>query len=144
MRRNAFTVIELLIVLAIIAVLISVVVMNFFKMQGEARAAKVSGDLRMIKIAAESYAAKRGDYPGTLSDLLIERNIISALPVDAFNPSDTFGYSVSPDKNIYAIWSAGQNLLRGDLTAWIGRMPIPADEDDIGITNGTPPNQNWR
>ncbi|MFA5103772.1 MAG: type II secretion system protein [Candidatus Margulisiibacteriota bacterium] len=142
--RNAFTVIELLIVLTIISILISMVVLNFFKMQNEARAAKVSGDLRMVKIAAEAYAAKTGNYPGNLSDLLIESNVISAVPADTFNPRDVFGYSVSPDKNIFAVWSAGPNLSKGVITAWVGRMPVPADEDDIGITNGTPPNGNWR
>ncbi len=142
-KRKAFTVIELLIALAIIVILISIVTMNFFKMRSEARAAKVRGDLRMVKIAAEAYAAKRGDYPDALPDLLAETNIISALPVDAFNPTDTFGYALSPDRNIFAIWSAGQNLSRGVLTAWVGRMPVPSDENDIGITNGTPPNQNW-
>lgn len=143
-KRTAFTVIELLIVLTIIAILISIVVINFSKMQSEARSAKVSGDLRMVKIATEAYAAKTGDYPGNLSDILTESNVIASLPPDTFNPSDVFGYKVSPDKNIYAIWSAGPNLSRGELTAWVGRMPVPADEDDIGITNGTPPNQNWR
>ena len=143
-KRNAFTVIELLIVLTIIAILLSIVVINFSKMQGEARAAKVRSDLRMVKIATEAYAAKRGDYPGMLSELLIESNIISVLPADAFNTSDVFGYAVSPDKNIYAIWSAGPNLSKGNITAWVGRMPVPSDEDDIGITNGTPPNENWR
>ncbi len=141
--RRSFTVIELLIALTIIVILLSIVVMNFFKMKNEARAAKVKGDLRMVKIAAEAYAAKRGDYPATISELLIETNIISALPADIFNPSETFGYSVSPDKNFYAIWSAGYNLSKGDMTAWVGKMPVPSDEDDLGITNGTPPNRNW-
>lgn len=141
--RNAFTVIELLIVLTIISILISVVVINFFKMQNEARAAKVRGDLRMVKIATEAFAAKRGDYPDGIGELLTETNIISSLPADTFNTSDTFGYALSPDRNIYAIWSAGYNLSKGELTAWVGRMPIPADEDDIGITNGTSPNTNW-
>lgn len=135
--------IELLIALTIIAVLLGVVTMNFFKMRSEARAAKVRGDLRMVKIAAEAYAAKRGNYPDVLPDLLVETNIISSLPADAFNPTDTFGYALSPDRDIFAVWSAGQNLSRGILTAWVGRMPVPSDENDIGITNGTPPNRNW-
>lgn len=141
--RRSFTVIELLIALTIIAVLLGVVTMNFFKMRSEARAAKVRGDLRMVKIAAEAYAAKRGNYPDILPDLLVETNIISSLPADAFNPTDTFGYALSPDRDIFAVWSAGQNLSRGILTAWVGRMPVPSDENDIGITNGTPPNRNW-
>ncbi|GEM_PF-1759123 len=141
--RRSFTVIELLIALTIIAVLLGVVTMNFFKMRSEARAAKVRGDLRMVKIAAEAYAAKRGNYPDVLPDLLVETNIISSLPADAFNPTDTFGYALSPDRDIFAVWSAGQNLSRGILTAWVGRMPVPSDENDIGITNGTPPNRNW-
>lgn len=141
--RRSFTVIELLIALTIIATLLGVVTMNFFKMRSEARAAKVRGDLRMVKIAAEAYAAKRGNYPDVLPDLLVETNIMASLPLDAFNPTDTFGYALSPDRNIFAVWSAGQNLSRGVLTAWVGRMPVPSDETDIGITNGTPPNRNW-
>jgi len=142
-KRSAFTVIELLIVLTIVSILISIVVVNFFRLQNDAKSAKVRGDLRILKVAVESYAIKRGDYPAALPDILLDGNIISVLPTDTFKPSDTFGYSVSPDKNVYAIWSAGENLATSGITAWVGKMPIPSEPDDIGVTNGTPPNENW-
>ncbi len=142
--RQGFTVIELLIVIAIISILMSIVVVNFFRLQNDAKTAKARSDLRVVKVAVESYAAKHGEYPTVLTDILLDGNIVSILPTDVFSPRDIFPYSVSPDKKFYAIWSTGENGKTLNTVEWDGDKPLPAEPDDIGTTNGTPPNDNWK
>ncbi len=62
-RRRGFTLIELLIVMAVIAILIAIAIPSFRGMQNEARKTKAQGDLRVIKIAIESYYKNTGLYP---------------------------------------------------------------------------------
>jgi len=59
----AFTLIELLIVVAIIAVLAAIAVPNFLEAQVRGKVARVRADLRGIATAIEAYAADMGDYP---------------------------------------------------------------------------------
>ena len=62
-RTRAFTLIELLIVVAIIAILALIAVPNFLEAQVRAKAARVKTDLRGIAVAVEAYAVDVGDYP---------------------------------------------------------------------------------
>jgi prepilin-type N-terminal cleavage/methylation domain-containing protein len=62
-RRFAFTLIELLIVVAIIGVLSAIAVPNFLEAQTRARVARVKADLRAIATGLESYRADTNEYP---------------------------------------------------------------------------------
>jgi prepilin-type N-terminal cleavage/methylation domain-containing protein len=57
MRRRAFTLIELLITVAIIAILASIAVPNFLYAQTRTKMARVSSDLRTLATAIEAYTA---------------------------------------------------------------------------------------
>jgi prepilin-type N-terminal cleavage/methylation domain-containing protein len=65
MKRSkvAFTLIELLIVVAIIAILAAIAVPNFLEAQTRAKVARVKSDHRTIATAAESYSVDWNDYP---------------------------------------------------------------------------------
>jgi prepilin-type N-terminal cleavage/methylation domain-containing protein len=65
--RKAFTLIELLIVVAIIAILAAIAVPNFLEAQTRAKVSRVKSDQRTIATAMESYAVDANNYPEQLS-----------------------------------------------------------------------------
>ena len=63
MRRHAFTLVELLIVVAIIAILSALALVNFANAQSRAKVARVKADIRTIAAALECYHTDEGIYP---------------------------------------------------------------------------------
>ncbi len=62
-RKSAFTLIELLIVVAIIAILAAIAVPNFLEAQTRAKISRVKSDIRAIVTAMESYRVDMNLYP---------------------------------------------------------------------------------
>ncbi|MBM3334185.1 prepilin-type N-terminal cleavage/methylation domain-containing protein [Candidatus Sumerlaeota bacterium] len=61
--NSAFTLIELLIVVAIIAILAAIAVPNFLEAQVRAKVSRVNSDLRTLGIALEAYMVDHNTYP---------------------------------------------------------------------------------
>jgi len=109
-KQIAFTLIELLIVVAIIGILAAIAVPNFLNAQLRANIAKVDSDMRTISQAMEMYILDNGSYPGDhdLDNFFNQENgqfrltspiaYISSLPQDPFinlklNNTRNFGNS---------------------------------------------------
>ncbi|MEI7633572.1 MAG: prepilin-type N-terminal cleavage/methylation domain-containing protein [bacterium] len=63
MKFKAFTLIELLIVVAIIAILAAIAVPNFLEAQTRSKVSRVRSDLRTVTLGLESYQADNSKYP---------------------------------------------------------------------------------
>jgi len=63
MHRKAFTLIELLIVVAIIAILAAIAIPNFLQAQTRAKVSRAQADIRSILTALESYRVDHNAYP---------------------------------------------------------------------------------
>lgn len=61
--RRAFTLIELLIVVAIIAILAAIAVPNFLESQTRSKVSRCLADMRTLRAGIESYAVDWNDYP---------------------------------------------------------------------------------
>jgi len=62
-RQRAFTLIELLIVVAIIAILAAIAVPNFLEAQVRSKVSRVKNDMRSIALAYEAYHIDWNSYP---------------------------------------------------------------------------------
>jgi prepilin-type N-terminal cleavage/methylation domain-containing protein len=63
MRRDpGFTLVELMIVVAVIGVLAAVAIPNFISMQGRAREAGVKANMHTFQLSAEDYGVQNGGF----------------------------------------------------------------------------------
>lgn len=67
-RAHAFTLIELLIVVAIIAILAAIAVPNFLEAQTRAKVSRSLADMRAVTTGLEAYSVDYNSYPPTLLD----------------------------------------------------------------------------
>ena len=70
MRKTAFTLIELLIVISIIAILAATIIPNFIGFDTEARVTATRTNLDTLRTRITLFRAKEGRYPNSLQELL--------------------------------------------------------------------------
>jgi general secretion pathway protein G len=78
-RKNGFTLIELVIVIAVLGILAGLAIPRFLDSRAQAEGAKMLGDLRTIDSAISIYQARNGSYPENL-DVLVTENYLAAIP----------------------------------------------------------------
>ncbi len=70
MRRRAFTLIELLIVVAIIAILAAIAVPNFLEAQTRAKVSRAKADMRSLTTGMEAYYIDHNRYPPVFTTMV--------------------------------------------------------------------------
>jgi general secretion pathway protein G len=96
-RERAFTLIELLIVMAIIGTLLTIAVPRYFRALEHAREAVLKEDLSTLREAIDKYYADLNEYPDTLT-ALVEKHYVRSVPVDPFTKvSDSWTLIPSED-----------------------------------------------
>lgn len=111
--RRGFTLLELLIVIAVIAILIGIALPRFKGMQDEGNIAKAKGELRTLQTAVESYYIHNSQtYPAALSDLVASSTkplIVTVVPDDPFATAGTDYVYVrgGTGNKYYVIYSIG-------------------------------------
>lgn len=113
MRRGSsgFTLIELMIVIAIIAILAAILVPNMVRSKNQAKLSSCKQNVRSMASAIESYATDSGGrYPTALGS--IAPNFIKTLPTCPVSRSDTSyvaGYEHSGNPDNYTVACQGSN-----------------------------------
>ncbi|MBI5124005.1 MAG: type II secretion system protein [Candidatus Omnitrophica bacterium] len=135
--RKGFTILELMIVIAVIAILVGIALPRFKGMQDEGNIARAKGELRMLQTAVESYAIhNNGTLPAALANLTtaVPQIAPSTLPTDPFGGA-AYGYATSGAW--FVIYSAGPGATAG--TASITALGVASDTNScIYVTNGSP------
>ena len=68
-NRRGFTLVELMVVVAVIGILAAIVVPMFANVQARTRIAKAQADLRAVASAVSIYQARLGVLPATIGEL---------------------------------------------------------------------------
>jgi prepilin-type N-terminal cleavage/methylation domain-containing protein len=129
--RSAFTLIELLIVVAIIAILAAIAVPNFLEAQTRAKVARVASDLRTYTTAMETYRIDHNKPPPTYRANAAQTRkwiahflttpiayMTTALP-DVFNTNVGYSQNSNNPDNMYIIaWGPDHYLQPSNLASY--------------------------
>lgn len=108
LRKKGFTLVELLVVLAILALLLTLAVPRYFKNVERAKEATLRQDLNTIRDGIDKFYADSGKYPTSLEDL-VERQYINKIPIDPITESTSTWVVIPPESN------ADGDTLEGDV-----------------------------
>ena len=86
MRRSGFTLIELIVVMAIIATLLTIALPRYFGSVERSKEVTLRQSLNVMRDAIDKFNADTGRYPEKLEDL-VEKRYIRAIPVDPITES---------------------------------------------------------
>lgn len=137
--KKGFTILELLIVIAVIAILVGIALPRFQGMRQEGYIAQAKGELRTLQTGVESIRIHTGAYPTDLANLTTATpNIIgNIMPADPFSSnSANYGYATSGD--YYVIYSVGPNANGTASVANNGHISETNGASCIYTTNGSP------
>ena len=100
-RVRGFTLIELIVVFAILALLISLAVPRYFTDIERAKEATLRQDLQVMRDAIDKFHGDKGRYPVSLDELVSER-YLRGVPVDPITETDTTWRTVPPPADAQA------------------------------------------
>lgn len=96
LRRSGFTLVELMVVLAVIALLISIVAPHYAGRLARAEEAVLRENLTIMREALDRHYADVGRYPATLEDL-VQKRYLRSIPNDPVTQSPTTWVVIAPD-----------------------------------------------
>lgn len=104
MRTRGFTLVELLVVMAIIAGLLTLAVPRYFQHLDRTREAVLKSDLATMRDAVDKFFSDTGRYPETLQEL-VARRYLRKLPADPITESVETWIVVAPaDPKLGAVY----------------------------------------
>lgn len=83
---QGFTLIEMLVVMAVVALLLTIALPRYFGALEKSRDVALQENLKVIRLSLDQFFADRGRYPDTL-DELVEQKYLSAVPLDPLTES---------------------------------------------------------
>lgn len=107
-RKSGFTLVELLVVMAIVALLLSLAVPRYFGSVDRSKEAILKENLYLMRDALQKFYGDKGKYPDDLDGLVSEK-YLRKIPVDPISESEKTWQIVAPEGgakgNVYDIHS---------------------------------------
>jgi prepilin-type N-terminal cleavage/methylation domain-containing protein len=118
-KRGGFTLVEIMIVVAIIALLAAIAVPGFLRARKRSQASKILNDLRMIDAAIDQYAIETGKVTGSTVDVTDWTNYVK---------KDTTLYTTGADlfSNPYGTQTV-DSLPKAAASAWASLSDVADD-----------------
>lgn len=110
--KKGFTLIELMIVIAIIAILAAILVPNFMKARAQGQLTSCKSNVKNLGTACEMYSTENnGRYPSSLAEITTasadSAPLMKMLPkCPVSNDTNSYGYKSSTNPDKYGIWCA--------------------------------------
>jgi type II secretion system protein G len=95
MRICGFTLIELIVVMAILALLMTIVLPRYFGALDRSKDAVLRENLKVLRITLDKFYSDKGRYPDSLDELVTEKYLRS-VPVDPITETDRSWVLVPP------------------------------------------------
>jgi prepilin-type N-terminal cleavage/methylation domain-containing protein len=95
-KRAGFTLVEIMIVVAIIALLAAIAVPGFLRSRKRSQAAKILNDLRMIDAAVDQYAIETSKVSSSVVDVTDWTNYVKKDSMLFNSGQDLFGDAYGP------------------------------------------------
>ena len=86
-RRPGFTLIEMLVVLAIVALMLSIAAPRYFGSLKHSKDVVLKDSLTIVRGSIDSFRGDKGRYPNDLQELVTE-HYLRAIPLDPITDSD--------------------------------------------------------
>lgn len=113
-RRRTFSLLEIMVVIAIIGALVGMAAINFTSQAEEANVKITKGSIKTVESALKMYKLQRGSYPSSDEglEILHSEKFLEAKPLDAWNNPLQYQYPGSREYD-YDIWSLGADNMDG-------------------------------
>ncbi|MDB5804008.1 MAG: prepilin-type N-terminal cleavage/methylation protein [Betaproteobacteria bacterium] len=98
LQQRGFTLIELVVVMAIVALLVSIAAPRYFRSVERARENVLRQNLSLMRDAIDKFNSDNGRYPETIADLATKR-YIRKVPDDPLTGSDGTWVIVQPPES---------------------------------------------
>ena len=132
MKKKGFTLIELMIVIAIIAILAAILVPNFLRARAQGQYTGCQANCKNLGTALEMYSTDNaGHYPGNLTGLTPDyMRIIPTCPSKGLNTVYTSSFTSNDTPDAYTFYCAGTNH---------SAVGVPQDFPQYNSTSGLIP-----
>lgn len=100
---KGFTFVELMVVMAMVALLISIAVPSYFAGLERSKEAVLREDLYVMREAIDQFYVDKGRYPANLSEL-VEQRYLRALPVDPITGSSDSWIEIASPRDPQLMW----------------------------------------
>lgn len=114
-KKSGFTLIELMVVLAVIATLLTLALPSYFSSLGKSREAVLQQNLALLRDTLDKYYGDKGKYPAAL-DELVSTKYLRSMPVDPITDSSATWVGIPPPEpemgGVYDVKSGAQGIAR--------------------------------